>query len=142
VQVRALDGAEDSGLKGLPPRHFGDETRRRWATILRDHDAQCSRTAFEQIGEDARIDGMLMRFLDHAIESRGERSGVRVTTPRIHDSRNVLDAVVELAARCATPSDLRENGSAEAAEAHRRLEANAVTRGRIVLEIPPVASRA
>ena len=31
---------------------------------------------------------------------------------------------------------------AEAAEAHRRLEANAVTRGRIVLEIPPVASRA
>ena len=45
-------------------------------------------------------------------ENRGEGFGVRVTTPRIHDGRNVLDAVVELAARgVLRPSDLRENGS-------------------------------
>jgi len=76
-------------------------------------------------------------------ENRAAEFGVRVTTPRIHDGRHVLDAVVDLAARgVLVPQIAARMALAEAAEAHRRLEANAVTRGRIVLRIPPAGSAA
>lgn len=71
-------------------------------------------------------------------ENRAAEFRVRVTTPRVYDKRHVLDAVVDLVARgVLRPQICARTRLGEAAEAHRRLEANAVTRGRIVLPIPP-----
>jgi NADPH:quinone reductase-like Zn-dependent oxidoreductase len=70
---------------------------------------------------------------------RADEFGVRVTTPRIHDRRHALDAVAGLAARgVLRPQICEQVALADAAEAHRRMEANLVTRGRIVLQIPPL----
>jgi len=73
-------------------------------------------------------------FLD-----RGEDYGVRVTTPRVHDRRPALEAVAALAVQgVLRPQICDQLPLAEAATAHRVMEAGHVTRGRIVLQIPPL----
>ena len=80
--------------------------------------------------------GHMVCLIAAPFENRAAEFGVRVTTPRIHDRRYVLDAVADLAARSVLrPQICARMGLAQAAEAHRRLEANTVTRGRIVLQI-------
>jgi NADPH:quinone reductase-like Zn-dependent oxidoreductase len=80
--------------------------------------------------------GHMVCLIAAPFENRAAEFGVRVTTPRIHDRRYVLDAVVDHAARgVLRPQICARMGLAQAAEAHRRLEANTVTRGRIVLQI-------
>lgn len=82
--------------------------------------------------------GHLVCLIAAPFENRAAEFGVRVTTPRIHDQRHVLDAVVDLAGRgVLRPQICARMDFAQAAEAHRRLEGNMVTRGRIVLQIPP-----
>jgi NADPH:quinone reductase-like Zn-dependent oxidoreductase len=71
-------------------------------------------------------------------ENRAAEFGVRVTTPRINDHRQALDCVAGLAARGALrPQICARMELAQAAEAQRWLEQGLVTRGRIILQIPP-----
>ncbi len=85
-----------------------------------------------------RPGGHMVCLIAAPFENRAAEFGVRVTTTRIHDRRYALDAVVDLAARgVLRPQIFTRMALAEAAAAHRRLEANEVTRGRIVLRIPP-----
>jgi NADPH:quinone reductase-like Zn-dependent oxidoreductase len=82
--------------------------------------------------------GHMVCLIAAPFQDRGEEFSVRVTTPRIHDRRQALDAVANLAAQGAlVPQICDRLPLTEAAEAHRRMEANQVTRGRIVLQIPP-----
>ena len=70
---------------------------------------------------------------------RAEEFGVRVTVARIHDRRPALEAVAALAAQgVLRPQISARMALADAAEAHRAMEANLVTRGRIVLQVPPL----
>jgi NADPH:quinone reductase-like Zn-dependent oxidoreductase len=70
--------------------------------------------------------------------NRATEFGVRVTVPPILDRREVLDAIVALADDgVLRPQISATMALADAAEAHRCYEANVVTRGRIVLRIPP-----
>jgi NADPH:quinone reductase-like Zn-dependent oxidoreductase len=83
--------------------------------------------------------GHMVCLIAAPFENRAEEFGVRVTTPRIHDRRAALGAVAALAAQgVLRPQICARLGLAEAAESHRRMEANLVTRGRIVLQIPPL----
>jgi NADPH:quinone reductase-like Zn-dependent oxidoreductase len=83
--------------------------------------------------------GHLVCLIAAPFVDRAEEFGVRVTTPPIHDSRHALDAVAALAVRgVLRPQICDRIALADAAEAHRRMEANLVTRGRIVLQIPPL----
>jgi len=87
--------------------------------------------------------GHMVCLIAAPFENQAQKFDVRVTTPRIHDGHYAMDAVVDLAARgVLRPQISSRMALAEAAEAHRRLEARAVTRGRIVLEIPPAGSAA
>jgi NADPH:quinone reductase-like Zn-dependent oxidoreductase len=71
-------------------------------------------------------------------EDRSAEYGVQVTTPHVHDKRYALDAVTDLVKQGAfRPQISACMDIADAADAHRCMEANAVTRGRIVLDIPP-----
>ncbi len=84
-----------------------------------------------------RPGGHMVCLIAAPFKDRGREFGARVTTPKIHDRRPVLEAVVDLAARgVLRPQVCARLPLAEAAEAHRRLEAKEVTRGRIVLLIP------
>jgi NADPH2:quinone reductase len=81
--------------------------------------------------------GHMVCLIAAPFTNQAAKFGVRVTTPHIHDSRNVMDAVVGLTARgVLRPQICARLTLAHAAEAHRRLEANAVTRGRIILQVP------
>ncbi len=72
--------------------------------------------------------------------NRAEEFGVRVTTARIHDRRPALEAVAALAAQnVLRPQICDRLPLADAAQAHRAMEANLVTRGRIVLQVPPLS---
>jgi NADPH:quinone reductase-like Zn-dependent oxidoreductase len=83
--------------------------------------------------------GHMVCLIAEPFVNRAEEFGVRVTTPRIHDRRHALDAVAALAAQgVLRPQICDRIALADAAEAHRRMEANRVTRGRIVLQIPPL----
>jgi NADPH:quinone reductase-like Zn-dependent oxidoreductase len=83
--------------------------------------------------------GHLVCLIAAPFVNRAEKFGVRVTTPPIHDRRHVLDAVAALAVEgVLRPQICDQVALADAAEAHRRMEANLVTRGRIVLQIPPL----
>ncbi|MBV8835518.1 MAG: NADP-dependent oxidoreductase [Alphaproteobacteria bacterium] len=71
--------------------------------------------------------------------NQAEAFGARVTTARIHDRRPALEAVAALAAQgVLRPQISARMALADAAEAHRAMEANLVTRGRIVLQVPPL----
>ena len=83
--------------------------------------------------------GQMVCLIAAPFEDRGEEFGVRVTTPRIHDRRHALEAVANLAAQgVLRPQICDRLPLADATEAHRRMEAGLVTRGRIVLQIPPL----
>lgn len=72
------------------------------------------------------------------IEDRSARYGVTVSVPMVHDSREALDATVGLAeAGVFRPRIAARMPLDRAAEAHRMLEGGQVSRGRIVLDIPP-----
>lgn len=86
-----------------------------------------------------KADGHMACLIAAPFENRGAEFGVQVSVPRIHDRREALEAVAGLAAQgVLRPQICARLPLAEAAEAHRRMEANAVTRGRIVLQIPPL----
>jgi NADPH:quinone reductase-like Zn-dependent oxidoreductase len=113
--------------------------REDFADRLRDFDA-----VLDLIGGDVhrrsypvlKPNGHMVCLIAAPFENRAAEFDVRVTTPRIHDRRYVLDAVVDLAARGVLRAQIcGRMGLSQAAEAHRRLEANTVTRGRIVLQI-------
>ena len=71
--------------------------------------------------------------------NRAEEFGAHVTTARIHDRRPALEAVAALAAKnVLRPQICEQLPLADASQAHRRMEANLVTRGRIVLQVPPL----
>jgi NADPH:quinone reductase-like Zn-dependent oxidoreductase len=85
--------------------------------------------------------GHMVCLIAAPFANRGAEFGVRVTTPRIHDRRDVLEIVVALAGRgILRPQICARMMLAEAAAAHRRLEAGTVTRGRVVLNIPIAAA--
>lgn len=110
------------------------------------HEAADFDTVLDLIGGDVhersyavlKRGGHMVCLLAKPFENRAAQFDVRVTTPRIHDGREVMEAVVGLAARgVLRPQICARLPLADAREAHRRLEANIVTRGRIVLQIPP-----
>lgn len=115
-----------------------------FADTLRDFDS-----VLDLIGGDVhrrsysvlKRNGHMVCLIAAPFENRAAEFGVRVTTPHIHDRRQTLDAVVDLAARGALRPQIRARMKlAQAAEAHRLLEQGSVTRGRIVLQIPPVGA--
>lgn len=66
--------------------------------------------------------------------------GIAVRFAQIHDHPQVLTAITDLAARgILVPQVARRMPLDQAAEAHRLIEAGQVSRGRIVLEIPPLS---
>lgn len=88
-----------------------------------------------------RKKGHMVCLIAAPFENRAAEYAVRVTTPHIHDRRRTLDLVVDLAARgVLKPQIFARMALARAAEAHRLLEQGLVTRGRIVLQIPPFSA--
>jgi NADPH:quinone reductase-like Zn-dependent oxidoreductase len=86
-----------------------------------------------------RRGGHMVCLIAEPFRDRGEEFGVRVTTPRIHDRRPALEAVARLAADgVLRPQICDRLPLADAATAHRAMEEGRVTRGRIVLQIPPL----
>jgi NADPH:quinone reductase-like Zn-dependent oxidoreductase len=117
-----------------------------FADTLRDFDV-----VLDLIGGDIhrrsypvlKQNGHMVCLIAAPFDNRAAEFGVRVTTPHIHDRRHALDAVADLAARgVLRPQICARMDLAQAAEAHRRLEDNTVTRGRIVLQIPPAGAAA
>ncbi len=85
--------------------------------------------------------GHMVCLIAEPFENRAAEFGVRVTTPRIRDHRRALDCVANLAARRALrPQICARMELAQAADAHRRMEQGLVTRGRVVLHIPPLGA--
>ena len=114
--------------------------REDFAGTLRDFDVVLDLIGGDVHDRSYRVlkpNGHMVCLIAAPFENRAAEFGVRVTTPRIHDRRYALDAVADLAERgVLRPQICARMDLAQAAEAHRRLEANAVTRGRIVLQIP------
>jgi NADPH:quinone reductase-like Zn-dependent oxidoreductase len=82
-----------------------------------------------------RRGGHMVRLIAAPIEDRAAEHGIRLDLARIHDEPHALRAVVDLAGRgVLRPQVAALLPLAEAAEAHRRLEAGEVSRGRIVLD--------
>jgi NADPH:quinone reductase-like Zn-dependent oxidoreductase len=115
--------------------------RNDFADELRDFDV-----VLDLIGGDVhrrsyqvlKRNGHMVCLIAEPFENRAAEFGVRVTTPRITDHRQALDSVADLAARGALrPQICARMELAQAAEAQRRLERGLVTRGRIILRIPP-----
>lgn len=80
--------------------------------------------------------GHMVCLRAEAFEDQSERYGVRVSVPRIHDKKYVLDAVAQLARDGVfRPQIAHRLPLAQAGEAHRMMEAGKVSRGRIVLDI-------
>ena len=72
------------------------------------------------------------------IRDQSQDFGVRLSFAQIHDRHYALEAVADLARRGVLRPQIRDHlPLAQAADAHRRLEGNEVTRGRLVLQIPP-----
>ncbi len=80
--------------------------------------------------------GHMVCLIAKPYEDQSAEHGVRVSRPMIHDSKRVLQAVMDLASNGALKAQIAGHLPLEqASEAHRRLEANSVSRGRIVLDI-------
>ena len=87
--------------------------------------------------------GHIVCLIAVPFENRAAEFGVRVTTPPINDHRKALDCVAGLAARgVLRPQICARLELAQAAEAQCRLEQGLVTRGRIILQIPPAGPAA
>jgi NADPH:quinone reductase-like Zn-dependent oxidoreductase len=72
------------------------------------------------------------------IQDRSRDFGIRLSFAPIHDRRYALEAVADLASRGVLQPQIRARlPLAQAVDAHCRLERNEVTRGRLVLQIPP-----
>jgi len=72
------------------------------------------------------------------IRDQSQDFGVRLSFAPIHDRRYALEAVADLARRGVLRPQIRDRlPLTQAVEAHRRLEGNEVSRGRLVLRIPP-----
>jgi len=72
------------------------------------------------------------------IRDQSQDFGIRLSFAPIHDRRYTLEAVTDLARRGVLRPQIRDRMPlTQAVEAHRRLERNEVTRGRLVLQIPP-----
>jgi NADPH:quinone reductase-like Zn-dependent oxidoreductase len=111
--------------------------REDFTAILRDQDAvldliggEVHRRSYQVL----RRGGQLAWLIAAPIEDRAADYGVRLTRVVVHDDLSVLRAVTEAAAAgILTPQISATMALAQAAEAHRRLEAGEVSRGRIVL---------
>ena len=81
-----------------------------------------------------RRGGHIVYLIAEPFRDRSREFGVRATRAEIHDRPDLLRTVVDLAAKkILRPQICATLPLAEAAEAHRRIEAGEVTRGRIVL---------
>ena len=80
--------------------------------------------------------GHLVYLVAEPIVERGDEFGVRVTRAMISDRPEAVGSILDLVARGAMrPQVAARLPLEEAAEAHRRMEAGAVTRGRLELEM-------
>jgi 2-desacetyl-2-hydroxyethyl bacteriochlorophyllide A dehydrogenase len=85
-----------------------------------------------------RKGGRLVWLIAKPFTDRSAQYGVQTLQARITDSSRVNAIAVDLAAkRAIRPQVSRVMPLAEAAQAHRLVEAGQVSRGRIVLDIPP-----
>jgi NADPH:quinone reductase-like Zn-dependent oxidoreductase len=77
------------------------------------------------------------------IRDQSQDFGIRLGFAPIHDRRYALEAVADLARSGVLRPQIRDRlPLAQAVDAHRRLESNEVTRGRLVLQIPPYETTA
>jgi NADPH:quinone reductase-like Zn-dependent oxidoreductase len=84
-----------------------------------------------------RRGGHIVYLIAEPFRDRSAEFGVRVTRAAIHDTPQIMRAVIDLAAAgIVRPQICDALPLAAAADAHRRLEAGQVSRGRIVLRIP------
>ena len=130
-------------VRGLGADEVIAYDREDFAEKLRDYDV-----VLDLIGGDVhrrsypvlKRGGHMVCLIAAPIEDRSGEYGVRLSVPRIHDKRHVLDAVADLARRgVIRPQIAGVLPLAQAAEAHRRMESNSVSRGRLVLDIPQAA---
>lgn len=78
--------------------------------------------------------GRLVWLVADPIVDRGGEFGVTVTRAMVTDDKSALKAVIDLAAAGVVKAQVaRKMPLAEAAEAHRLMEAGAISRGRIIL---------
>lgn len=114
--------------------------REDFAAVLNDFDVVLDLIGGDVHRRSYRIlkpNGHMVCLIAAPFEDRAAEFGVRVTTPRIHDRRNALEAVADLAGQgVLRPQICARLNLSQAVEAHRRLETGNVTRGRIVLDIP------
>jgi NADPH:quinone reductase-like Zn-dependent oxidoreductase len=83
--------------------------------------------------------GHMVCLITAPFEDQSLRRGVRLSMAKIHDRPYALSAVASLAERGFLKPQISDVlPLSEAAEAHRRIEAQAVSRGRVVLSIPPI----
>lgn len=88
-----------------------------------------------------RTGGHMVCLRAAPFEDRAAEHGVRLTVPQIHESREVLDRVMALAgAGHLRPQVTDRLPLDQAVAAHAKMDVGAVSRGRIVLRVPPLAS--
>ena len=84
-----------------------------------------------------RPDGHLVYLVAAPIRDRGGEFGVRVSRAMVSDRRAPVEQIIDLAARgVIRPQVAGLMPLEQAAEAHRRMEAGAVSRGRLILTMP------
>lgn len=80
--------------------------------------------------------GQMICLIAEPFVDRSQEFGIRVTTPQIHDRPSALKAVADLANAGALKPQICDCLPLETAvEAHRRMEAGGVTRGRLILQM-------
>lgn len=149
VQLAAHLGAEVAAtcraanaayVRGLGARHVIAYDRDDFAQELRGYDVVLDLVGgavHERSYEVLRPGGQIVYLIAEPFRDRAREHGLRATRAEIHDRPHVLSAVMELAGRGALRPQIADTlPLADAAEAHRRLEAGRVSRGRIILRMP------